>query len=141
MCLPERMGFMQFEYRLNLLLYTTFRKLFFSCMLLLSVSEFFNVPCYFYFFYTKFQNGHLGILCNSFDRGAIGPYRKLAAVAVTPDDFPEGCEGLTLQSLLHRRSSTVYALINVLRYLHNFIYFSFQHKVVANIHAFFFSFF
>ncbi|XP_034233716.1 protein FAM102A isoform X4 [Thrips palmi] len=40
-------------------------------------------------------------------RGAVGPYRKLAAVAVTPDDFPEGCEGLTLQSLLHRRSSTV----------------------------------
>lgn len=52
----------------------------------------------------------ISILCHWFDRGAVGPYRKLAAVAVTPDDFPEGCEGLTLQSLLHRRSSTVYAL-------------------------------
>ncbi|KAJ1520622.1 hypothetical protein ONE63_003731 [Megalurothrips usitatus] len=48
-----------------------------------------------------------GIHCNSFGRGAVGPYRKLTAVAVTPDDFPEGCEGLTLQSLLHRRSSNV----------------------------------
>lgn len=109
-------------------------KIFYWRILLNVFCEFLKLLCFIILHHL--QNSHLGILCNPFDRGAVGPYRKLAAVAVTPDDFPEGCEGLTLQSLLHRRSSTVYALINVHNIRTILFIFLFQHKVVANIYDF-----